>query len=652
MPIVTITNLEKTFGKRVIFDKLEFLIDRGERVGLIGPNGAGKTTLFKILTGEITPDTGTVAIAKSIRVGHLSQNPTFDAANTVMDEAELAFAKLHTLSHQLRELEHEMAHQTGDDLEKTLEAYQNVQHEFDLEGGYVWHHKLEATLLGVGLNPETWEQNVGTLSGGQKSRLALAKLLISEPDLLLLDEPTNHLDLAAIEWLEKYLLEFTGAVLLISHDRYLLDKLATRIVWLTRHQLNSYPGNYSSFVSQKEIHEISQQRAYEEQQADIEKQKEFVRRFGAGQRSKEAKGREKRLTRLLRSDQMISAVETQGKIRLSLDTEQRAGDQVLVVRELSKAFGEKKLWQDIGFFVKRGERVGIIGPNGSGKTTMLEVLLGRADADAGKVKWGANLSLGYYDQKLDQFDPDSTVLEEAAADREGITIKEVRDVLALMLFRGDDIDKPIHLLSGGERARVRIAQLLLDKPNVFLLDEPTNHLDIASREALEGALKDFPGTILCISHDRYFLDQVATRMLILDPPGIIDFDGGYTKYANKQKEDAAAAAAAKSKPKQQPAPKKDQPKKEQKQQPRPQSNQPSHSNKKDNPYARPFGRLSIKELEKQITESETGLEKCRESLSNPSVARDPQKSREVKQQHDELQAKLRGLEEEYYARET
>ena len=388
MPIATITNLEKTFGKRVIFDKLEFLIDRGERVGLIGPNGAGKTTLFKILTGEIAADVGTVVIAKSIKVGHLSQNPTFDPANTVMDEAELAYANLHTLSHRMRDLEHEMAHLTDDALEKILEEYQNVQHEFDLAGGYVWRHKLEATLLGVGLGPETWEQNVATLSGGQKSRVALAKLLISEPDLLLLDEPTNHLDLVAIEWLENYLLDFKGAVLLISHDRYLLDKLCTRIVWLTQNHLKSYPGNYHNFLEQRELQELTQQRAYEEQNADIEKQKEFIRRFGAGQRSKEAKGREKRLTRLLRSDQVIEAVQAQSKIRLSLDTDQRAGDQVLNVRELSKSFGPKKLWQDIGFQVKRGERIGVIGPNGSGKTTLLEILLGRGDADAGVVKWG------------------------------------------------------------------------------------------------------------------------------------------------------------------------------------------------------------------------------------------------------------------------
>jgi ATP-binding cassette subfamily F protein 3 len=463
-------------------------------------------------------------------------------------------------------------------------------------------------------------------------------LLISEPDLLLLDEPTNHLDLAAIEWLENYLLAFNGAVLLISHDRYLLDKLATRIVWLTQEKLKSYPGNYHAFLEQKAVEELSQQRAYDEQQADIEKQKEFVRRFGAGQRAREAKGREKRLNRLLKSDQMIAAVGMQSKIRLSLDTDQRAGDQVLTVRELSKAYGTKKLWDDVGFFVKRGERLGIIGPNGSGKTTLLQVLVGQADADAGTVKWGANLSLGYYDQRLDDFDPESTVLEEAAADREGVTIKEVRDVLALMLFRGDDIEKPIKLLSGGERARVRIAQLLLDRPNVFLMDEPTNHLDIASREALEGALKDFPGTIMCVSHDRYFLDQVASRLLVLDPPRVKDFEGGYSAWAAKQAAPPAKAAVAPAKGKQ-----------VVKQAAAPTKRESAP--KKDNPYARPFGRLSVQDLEEQIARTEADLKKCQAAFSDPAVMRDGHKGRQVQAEHDELAGKLEALEAEYFARE-
>src|SRR3954451_14929196 len=319
MPIATLTNIEKTFGQRVLFDELNFEIDRGERVGLIGENGSGESTLFKVITGQIQPDSGTVAIAKSVKLGHLTQDPVFETGNTVMDEAELAFADLHRIAHELRQLEHDMAEHTGEALDKTLKRYQSLQHDYDLAGGYAWQHKLEATLLGVGLPQESWTQNVETLSGGQRSRLALAKLLVSAPDLLLLDEPTNHLDLAAIEWLEDYLLDFDGAVLLISHDRFLLDRLATRIVWLTRQKLPSYRGNYSAFVQQRQVEELSQQRAFEQQQEYVAKQQEFVRRFGAGQRSKEAKGREKRLNRLLASDAMVQAVESKRKMRVALD---------------------------------------------------------------------------------------------------------------------------------------------------------------------------------------------------------------------------------------------------------------------------------------------------------------------------------------------
>ena len=532
MAIASLSNVEKHFGKKVLFEKADMAIFEGERVGFIGANGTGKSTLFKMLMGQVQPDVGTVAVARGTRVGYLVQNPSFDLENTVLDEAELGFAELHELSHRMRDLEHRMAEATGDELEKVLEKYQNVQHEFDLAGGYAWQHKMEATLLGVGLGRETWEKKVSVLSGGQRSRLALAKLLLSEPELLLLDEPTNHLDLAAIEWLENYLADFKGAVVIISHDRYLLDRLTTRIVWLNRAQLDSYPGNYSAYVEQRELHEQTQARAYELQQKDIAKQQEFVRRFKAGQRSKEAKGREKRLERLLESDDVVQKVAVQQRINLSLNTSQRAGDRVLQIRELSKAYGDHKLWEDISLEIARGERVGIIGPNGSGKTTLLKVLMGSETADAGTFKWGANLNIGYYDQRLDMLKPHHTLME-AIQDGRSISDKSAREVLALMLFGNHDLPKTIEMLSGGEKARVRIAQLLVDKPNVLVLDEPTNHLDIASREALEAALGGFEGTILCVSHDRYFLDHAVERLWVLTPPGVRDFDGNYSAWVEK-----------------------------------------------------------------------------------------------------------------------
>ncbi len=640
MAVAALANIEKTFGKRVLFDKLSLTIYPGERIGLIGDNGSGKTTLFRILSGAMIPDAGDVAVSRDTKLGYLTQDPVFDPGNSVIDEAELAFAELHRLSHRLRDLEHEMAGLEGEALERVLRLYQTAQHAFDLAGGYAWRHRLEATLLGVGLDRGTWEQSVTTLSGGQRSRLALARLLIAEPDLLLLDEPTNHLDLVAIEWLERYLLSFGGAVVLISHDRYLLDRLATRIVWLTQCRLKSYKGNYSSFVQQRELEELSQRRAFDQQQADIEKQSEFIRRFGAGQRSREAKGREKRLNRLLQSEELIQQVTDQRKIRLSLSTDQRAGDQVLDARELSKSYGEKVLWRGIGFHVTRGERAGIIGPNGSGKTTLLEVLLGERDADAGQIKWGANLRIGYYDQSLTDFDPDSTVIEEVWNGRDARQ-QEVRDVLATMLFRGEEVHKPVRLLSGGERARVRLAQLLLEKPNVLLLDEPTNHLDIASREALETALGQFPGTILCVSHDRYFLDKVIRRLLVLRPPDLMSFDGGYHDWAARESRQAAEAGrkaeeSSLSRSKREPSLARA-------------SEKPSP--RKDNPYLRPFGRLSTENLEREIHDTEVALAECQQDLTDPATYRDPGRSQSLNRDLQSLGTKLKQLEEEYFARE-
>jgi ATP-binding cassette, subfamily F, member 3 len=636
MAIVQLNNIEKTFGRRVIFDRLSFSIDKGERVGLIGDNGSGKTTLFRAITGEMPIDAGSASIADGANLGHLSQDPVFDPANSVIDEAELAFAGLHDLSHRLRELEHEMAHLTGDDLDKILKKYQDTLHDFELAGGYAFRHRLESMLQGVGLPPETWEQNVGTLSGGQRSRLALAKLLIGQCDLLLLDEPTNHLDLEAIAWLEEYLATFPGAVLIVSHDRYLLDRLATRIVWLTGAKLKSYPGNYSAFVEQRKMQELSQQRAYEEQQEDIAKQAEFIRRFSAGQRAREAQGRAKRLERLLESDELIQNVQRAGKIRVPLHTDRRAGDRVLRVKELSKRYGDRSLFADISVEISRGERIGIIGPNGSGKTSLLEVLLGRRPSDGGEIRWGANLAIGYYDQRLGEFNPDHTVAQEVRGDRK-VSDADVRSVLALMLFRNEDHEKPISALSGGERARVAIAQILIDKPNVLVMDEPTNHLDINSCEALERALNDFPGTVICVSHDRYFLDKVAERLLVLTPPGIVSFEGNYTAWAQHLAKKSAVAAPP---PARKPAPEK---KKSGEAKP--------NKQKSENKWSRSFGRLTVEELEKQITQTESELAAAQDRLADPKLARDANSTRQAVDIHAALKNKLAELEAEYFARE-
>jgi ATP-binding cassette, subfamily F, member 3 len=640
MPLVSLDRLHLSFGQRVIFDELSFAIERGERVGLIGDNGAGKTTLFKTLAGTQTVDRGSVNVGRTVKIGYLTQDPVFSGGQTVIDEAEDAFKELHDLAHRMRDLEHDMAEHQGEDLEKVFEDYEKVRHAFEDAGGYAWRHRLEAVLIGVGLPEPTWELKVDKLSGGQRSRLALAKVLINEPDLLLLDEPTNHLDLQAIAWLEETLETFPGAVLLISHDRYLLDRVATRIVWLTRAELRSYPGNYSAFTEQRKLQELTQQREYEKQQAHIAKQQEFIRRFSAGQRAAEAQGRSKILNRLLKSDAMIDRVQQSKAMHLKLGVDQRAGDQVLRVAELKKSFDGRVLWDEVEFAVRRGERIGIIGPNGSGKTTMLRTLLGEFDADAGDIRWGASLKIGYYDQRLDDFDADATILDTIVNGRDGVTDKMLRDTLALMLFSGDDVEKHMGMLSGGERARVALAQLLLDQPNVLLLDEPTNHLDIASSEALENALRGYDGTILCVSHDRYFLEQIVTRLLVIEPPAVTDFDGKLSAWTSK-----SAGRKAEKKPE----PKKAEPKKAESKKPEP-ARPIATTAKKDNPFKRPYGRLTVQQLESQIADAERQIATWQDELAGPKAARDADAARKLKAKLDQGRSTLEALEAEYLLR--
>lgn len=687
MPLLQISNLEKTYGTRTLFHSLDFVINPGERVGLIGDNGAGKSTFFRILTGEVVPEVGSVAIPSGVKVGILEQDPTFLTDDTVIDEAELAFKELHDLAHEMRELEHKMG-EPDVDLDAVMERYTDIQHRFEEGGGYAWHHRLESTLLGVGLTRDTWEQKIPSLSGGQRSRLALAKLLINQPDVLLLDEPTNHLDLVAIEWLENYLLSYEGASIIISHDRYLLDRLATRVVHLRERKFTSYTGNYSAFLQQKELNDLTRQRAFEAQQKDIEKQSEYIRRFKAGQRARQAKGREKRLTRLMESGEVLSQAENQHHIHLKFKTDLRAGDRVLKVEGLSKSFDQKKLWQNIGFEVKRGERVGIIGPNGSGKTTLLKCLLGEEDADNGELTWGASLKIGYYDQRLGMSDigedgdlePDATVYDALGVGRP-LNDNQIRSILGMFLFRGDDVEKRLDMLSGGERARVRMAQLLADKPNVLILDEPTNHLDVASVDALTTALSSFEGTLIFVSHDRHFLDSVSKRLLVIQPPDLEDFtppvwtppaegsdapaepQGTYSRYIFRQKQKAIAAARAekeKEDRRKQSAPKggaKPATSAKPATPPSPATPRPSaatHSagkqeaKKKDNPYARPFGRLTSQELERKIEETEIRLGDLQNDIA--AAYRDPPRVKTLQSQLDKLAKELEQLNEEYYSR--
>ncbi|MFN4244009.1 MAG: ABC-F family ATP-binding cassette domain-containing protein [Tepidisphaerales bacterium] len=664
MPLLQLKHLEKSYGQRVLFSGVDFTLGSGERVGLVGDNGAGKSTLFRIAMGMDLPDGGEVVVPSGVRVGLLEQDPAFTSGQTVLDEAESAFAALHGLAHALRELEHRMA-EPGADVERLMQRYTRLQHDYEAQGGYAWHHRLEATLLGVGLPQGTWDMPVSRLSGGQRSRLALAKLLIQYPDVLLLDEPTNHLDLEAIEWLEGVLLTHSGASWIISHDRYLLDRLATRIVDLRERRLTSYPGNFSAYLEQKARADLTRQRQYEAQQREIDKQSEYIRRFKAGQRARQAKGREKRLMRLLESGELVQRVEGQQQIHLRFHTDLRSGDRVLRVEGLRKSFGERVLWQDVAFELRRGERVGVVGPNGSGKSTLLRCVLGEVDADDGDVTWGANLRIGYYDQRLGlgddaaALDADATVYE-AIGEGRPLNDQQIRSLAALFLFHDDDVDKRLGDLSGGERARVRLAQLLADRPNVLVLDEPTNHLDVSSCAALEAAIAGFDGTVLCVSHDRYFLDRVVGRLLVLRPPALESYVppaavegepnvGTYSAWAERERrlraerESAEKAREAAERERAARAKQRDVPKGEKE----PRAGEPRKPGR-DNPYLRPFGRLTLEQLEQRITETEVELAQLQDELSQ--AWKDAPRARGLQAELERLSRELEQLNEEYYGR--
>ncbi len=627
--LLTAQNLRLGLGGKTLFDRLSLRLDKGDRVGLVGDNGTGKTTLLRCLTRELEPDDGNISAARGTAVGYLKQDPDFTAGNTVLDEAEEAFADLHRLAAELRRLEHAMA--DGD--EAALTKYSKVTHDFELAGGYAWRHRLEAALDGVGLARDAWPQDVDRLSGGQRSRLQLAKLLIHRPDVLLLDEPTNHLDLGAIEWLEGELGRYDGSVLIVSHDRFLLDRFANRIDYLDRGKIQSYPGNYAAFLKQREAEELTRQRAFEKQQKDIEKQAEFVRRFKAGQRARQAKGRETRLNRLLASDEIVDDARKSGSMNLSFSADVARSDRVLQVSGLEKSFGGPKLWGGVAFTVAPGERLGIVGPNGCGKTTLLRCLVGDADADAGEVRWSPKLTIGYYDQRLDDFDPENSIIDELypVAAAEGVSEAGLRDALGAMRFSGEDAFKPISALSGGERARVALTRLLLRKANVLVLDEPTNHLDVASREALEGALKSYEGTVISVSHDRYFLDRVADRLLVFRPPQVIDFRGTWGQWLDQR--DVPSAATAKTKAS-------------------PTKHLPAKSTKGDakrNKFLRPFGQLSTSKLEAKVTTAEIAIAELNETFAVAPT--DPSEARQRTAELERLTAELQQLEEEYYSRD-
>ena len=523
-----LTDVYKSFGAQDVLRGTSLQINPGEHVGLVGRNGAGKTTIFRLVTEEETPDRGEVARARGLKLGLLAQHVRFEAGSIVHESALAAFGHLQQLEHEMHELEHRMA-DAADDLDKILSRYSDLQHEFEREGGFEYSAKAEAILQGLGFDRETWQMETEKLSGGQQNRLGLACLLLSEPDVLLLDEPTNHLDVSAVEWLEEFLQTYLSAFVIISHDRYFLDQACARIIEMELGRATSYNGNYSDYLVEREERREIQQRAYDNQQRLIAKTEEFIRRNLAGQKTKQAKSRRTMLQRLDRLE-AVRAEQSSGDFRLQ--EIERAGTHVLTVDEASIGYGDKILARDISLILRRGECLGVIGPNGSGKTTFLKTILGKIPTLSGDLRWGAKVQIGYYAQQLEDLDDrNEIIMELRRVAPANATAGELRSFLAKFLFFGDDVYKHVADLSGGEKGRLSLAKLIYSRVNVLVLDEPTNHLDIPSREALEAALDAYEGTIITISHDRYFLDRVATQILALDGEGNAEhYNGDYTEY--------------------------------------------------------------------------------------------------------------------------
>ena len=523
-----LSEVHKSYGVQDVLRGTSLQVNPGEHVGLVGRNGAGKSTIFRLVRGDETADRGDVVRARGLRLGLLDQHVHFKPGSTVHESALAAFGRLQQIEHEMHELEHRMA-DASDDLDKILERYSDLQHEFELEGGFEYTARAEAILQGLGFERDMWTLETEKLSGGQQNRLGLACLLLAAPDILLLDEPTNHLDVNAVEWLEEYLQGYESAYVIISHDRYFLDRCCRRIIELENGRASSYTGNYSSYLVEREERREAQQRAYDNQRQLIAKTEEFIRRNIAGQKTKQAKSRRKMLEKLERID-AVRPDQSSGDFRLQAI--ERTGNHVLTVTEASIGYPDKLLARDISFILRRGECLGIIGPNGSGKTTFLKTILHKIPALAGEVRWGTKVQVGYYAQQLDDLDDRNEIIMELRRVAPATaTAGELRSFLAKFLFTGDDVYKHVQDLSGGEKGRLALAKLIYSRVNVLVLDEPTNHLDIPSREALEEALSAYEGTIVTISHDRYFLDRVATQILALDGLGGAEhYDGDYTEY--------------------------------------------------------------------------------------------------------------------------
>ena len=633
--ILSCQGISKSFGEKVILEDASFHIEEREKAALIGNNGAGKTTLLRIIMNELHADSGQVVLMKDKQIGYLAQYQDVQGHRTVYEELLSTKQYIIDMEERMRSMELEMKHASGEELDRLMNSYTRLTHEFELENGYAYKSELMGVLNGLGFTEEDFNKQVATLSGGQKTRVALGKLLISKPDILLLDEPTNHLDMESIAWLETYLLNYPGAVFIVSHDRYFLDKVVTKVIEIDAGQVRMYAGNYSAYAEKKAQLRDAQYKAYLNQQREIKHQEAVIvklKSFNREKSIKRAESREKMLNKVQRIDK---PVEVQSQMRLSLEPRVVSGNDVLTVEDLAKSFPQQKLFSNISFQIKRGERVALIGNNGTGKTTMLKILNGLLDADAGSFSLGAKVQIGYYDQEHHVLHAEKTIFEEISDTYPTLTETQIRNMLAAFLFTGDDVFKVISSLSGGERGRVSLAKLMLSEANFLILDEPTNHLDIASKEILEEALNSYTGTVLYVSHDRYFINQTATRILDLTNQSVVNYIGDYDYYLEKKEEltekYAPSAQEATEETKEE----------------TPSEGKLTWQQQKEEQARKRKQENELKKVEKRIEELETRDKEIDDTLVLPDVCTNVGRCAELSREKDKIQAELEELYEKW-----
>lgn len=652
MALLSVANLVFSIGDHRILDGVNLTVEEGKHVGMVGRNGCGKSTLLKLIAGGsgLKPDSGQVQLGRGASVGYLTQDPDLDHQLSLRDEAASAFAELHKLHQQMEDLSHQMATVEADQLEQLLGRYEILENKMQAAGGYAVDHQIDATLHGLGLMDEFFGVKVQDLSGGQKGRLALAKLLLGRPDVLLLDEPTNHLDIAGRQWLEEFLAAYTGAVIVVSHDRWLLDRVANSIDELEDGRLVEYPGNYQAFREQRVQRRLTQQRLYEKQQDKIRQEQGFIDRYRAGQRAAQAQGRQKRLERF-KQDGLIERPSDLDEISLVFRPTTRCGELVVTADAVSKAYDGKILFNDLSVQIKRGDRVGIIGPNGAGKSTLVRILLGEQEPDSGTVRVGSSVNVGHYRQTHEGLDLNLTVVQYLQRCVPSGLDQEARDLAGAFLFSGLEQDKPLGVLSGGERSRAVLAGLVVGGHHLLVLDEPTNHLDISSAERLEAALKQFTatpqgygqktdggGTLILITHDRMLLEDLVDQLIVLDGNGNArHILGTYSRYLTMERTRAATAANPSAPPKKQSKPQQANKKKS-----------PPRASKKEERSS--LSKLTQQSLEKKIVQLESQLTRVDQALADPNTCRDGQKVKQLRDERTKWVNELTPLETEWARR--